>query len=344
MALRIVGISGSQMGRSFDLANEITIGRESTCTIALTNDSGVSRQHARFVWIQGLPMIEDLGSRNGTFLNGARITQARPVSSGDEVRIGSEAFRVEAVLDSIPGQVPIPPNQKEVSRGEAKHKRKTEQSGAEGSLYGKTGVSDWNPMQGCALPKIDLSGCLKYLWIILLILIVVIVIGLIISGIATLLTTAGGAASQAVSGTGSGTGTNTQRPTPTPPPPTNQDRPPPQNQNQDKPQQAPSIEGVQIEEVKIDFSKRDGQNLKPIVLVKWLNLTKNPVKKLSGSVQIFDRNGKLLTEIPREVIYSGSPVNPGESHQDTLQAGGIVIQQKLSAPPTSAKVNVERVE
>ena len=279
-------------------------------------------------------MIEDLGSRNGTFLNGARITQARPVSSGDEVRIGSEVFRVEAVLDSLPGQAPIQPSQKEVSRGEAKHKRKTEQSGAEGSLYGKTGVSDWNPMQGCALPKIDLSGCLKYLWIILLILIVAVVIGLIISGIATLLASAGGAASQAVSGTGSGPGTNTQRPTPTPPPPT----------NQDQPQQAPSIEGIQIEEVKVDFAKRDGQTLKPIILVKWLNLTKEPVKKLSGTVQIFDRDGKLLAEIPRETIYSGSPIGPGEGHQDTLQQGGIVIQQKLTAPPTSAKVKVERVE
>lgn len=342
MALRIVGITGSQAGRAFDLANEVTIGRESTCTIPLANDSAVSRRHARLVWLQGLPMIEDLGSRNGTFLNGARITQARPVSSGDEVRIGSEVFRVEAVLDSIPGQSRIQPNQKETSRGEARYQRKTEQSGAEGSLYGKSGVNDWNPMQGCALPKVDLSGCLKYLWIILLILIVAIVIGLIISGIATLLASAGGAASQAVSGTGSGTGTTTQRPTT--PPPTNQDQPPPQNQNQDKPQQAPSIEGIQIEEVKIDFTKRDGQTLKPIVLVKWLNLTKNPVKKLSGTVQVFDRSGKLLTEIPREVIYSGPPVNPGEGHQDTLQAGGIDIQQKLSAPPTSAKVNVERVE
>lgn len=342
MALRIIGVSGSQTGRLFDLANEVTIGRETTCTIPLAADSAVSRRHARFVWLQGLPMIEDLGSRNGTFLNGARITQARPVSSGDEVRIGSEVFRVEAVLDSVPGQAPIQPSQKEVSRGEAKHKRKTEQSGAEGSLHGKTGVSDWNPMQGCALPKIDLSGCLKYLWIILLVLIVAVVIGLIISGIATLLASAGGAASQAVSGTGSGPGTNTQRPTP--PPPANQDQPSPQNQNQDQPQQAPSIEGIQVEEVKIDFAKRDGQNLKPIVLVKWLNLTKSPVKKLSGTVQIFDRNGKLLAEIPREKIYSGSPIGPGEGHQDTLQQGGIVIQQKLTAPPTSAKVKVERVE
>lgn len=323
--------------RRFNLETELIVGRDPACSISLPNDSSVSRQHARFSWQNGLPVVEDLGSRNGTFLNGARITQARPISSGDEIRIGNETFRVEATLDNQGPTASTP--KREASRGESRHQRKGEQSGAEGSLYSKTGVNDWNPMSGCAFPNINLSGCLKYLWIILLILIVAIVIGLIISGIATVLSSAGGAASQAVSGSTPSSSGQSQD---APPPPAQQAPPPPQNT--DKPQSAPSAEGIHIEDVKVDFAKRGGDLAIPVVLVKWMNLTKSPVKRLTGTVQLFDRDGKLIIEIPRESIYAGEPVNPGEGHQDLIRDGGIPIRQKLISPPASAKVILERVE
>ncbi len=336
MAITII----AKDGRSFHLESELTVGRDASCTIAIPHDASASRQHARFFWLHGLPTIEDLGSRNGTFLNGARITQARSISSGDEVRIGNELFRVEATLDNVSSPAPST-GAKEISRGErGKNKRRGEQSGAEGSLYGTTGVQEWNPLGGCSLPNVNLAGCLKYLWIILLLIIVAVVIGLIIMGIGTILTSANGVVSQGASGTGAGSqsaGRESPPPAQSPPPQSPKD-------NQQKPTNAPSVEGIHIKEVRIDFHPRGGDSLKAIVLVHWVNLTKEPVRKLTGTVTIFDDKEKLLVEIPRELIYGGSPVNPGEEHLDSVESEGIVIRQKLTSPPSTAKVTVERVE
>jgi FHA domain len=54
----------------------------------VVEDSSVSRTHALFEWLGGAWFVEDLGSRNGTFLNGQRLTGRRVVRTGDEVRVG----------------------------------------------------------------------------------------------------------------------------------------------------------------------------------------------------------------------------------------------------------------
>lgn len=66
----------------------VTLGKMPTNTVALVHDDTVSRLHAvlenlGFAW-----SLRDLGSRNGTYLNGERITAERVLRSGDEVRIG----------------------------------------------------------------------------------------------------------------------------------------------------------------------------------------------------------------------------------------------------------------
>lgn len=66
----------------------VTLGKASTNVVALEHDETVSRLHAvlenlGFAW-----SIRDLGSRNGTYLNGERITAERVLRSGDEVRVG----------------------------------------------------------------------------------------------------------------------------------------------------------------------------------------------------------------------------------------------------------------
>lgn len=65
-----------------------TLGKAATNAVALPHDETVSRLHAvlenlGFAW-----SIRDLGSRNGTYLNGERITAERVLRSGDEVRLG----------------------------------------------------------------------------------------------------------------------------------------------------------------------------------------------------------------------------------------------------------------
>jgi pSer/pThr/pTyr-binding forkhead associated (FHA) protein len=80
-------------GRSFPLANELTIGRASGCHISL-DDTFVSQLHARVFREDGVVHLEDLGSTNGTFLNDSQVSTAAIVRKGDRVRIGSTVMEL----------------------------------------------------------------------------------------------------------------------------------------------------------------------------------------------------------------------------------------------------------
>lgn len=94
-AAKLVGSAGAALGQVFGLTGDkITIGREPGNTIALTQDTTVSRRHAEIEKSGDAFVIRDLGSSNGTFVNGVRITE-QTLSPGDEVQIGSSRFRFE---------------------------------------------------------------------------------------------------------------------------------------------------------------------------------------------------------------------------------------------------------
>ncbi len=82
-------------GSAYALGDEITIGRAGTCTIGMPNDSFVSQLHARVFRDSGSVMIEDLGSTNGTYLNGKRLTAAERLTKGDRVQVGGTLFEAE---------------------------------------------------------------------------------------------------------------------------------------------------------------------------------------------------------------------------------------------------------
>jgi pSer/pThr/pTyr-binding forkhead associated (FHA) protein len=65
------------------------IGRGADCQLAL-DDGLVSRRHAIIRVEEDGAFLEDLGSRNGVFLNGVRVTEIEPLSDGDVIRIGSQ--------------------------------------------------------------------------------------------------------------------------------------------------------------------------------------------------------------------------------------------------------------
>lgn len=80
--------SGPSVGKVFTLeASEITIGRESTNGIAI-NDVEVSRRHARMELRGSSYVIQDLGSTNGTFVNGQRVLGMQVLNPGDSVSLG----------------------------------------------------------------------------------------------------------------------------------------------------------------------------------------------------------------------------------------------------------------
>lgn len=94
---RLVGLQGVYAGRVFDLAaDSITVGRDPSNMIALTEDTAVSRMHAQIMKSSGAVTITDIGSSNGTFVNGMRITSPHPLMNGDELQIGGSKFRFEA--------------------------------------------------------------------------------------------------------------------------------------------------------------------------------------------------------------------------------------------------------
>jgi pSer/pThr/pTyr-binding forkhead associated (FHA) protein len=82
-------------GATFAIGEEITIGRAATCAIVMPDDSFVSQLHARVYREAGSTMIEDLGSTNGTYLNGKRLTTPEQISKGDRVQIGSTVLEAE---------------------------------------------------------------------------------------------------------------------------------------------------------------------------------------------------------------------------------------------------------
>src|SRR3954454_19644683 len=73
----------------------LPIGRGGQNDIALPQDEYASARHARFEPRQDGVWVQDLGSTNGTYLNGARLERPRRLTTGDIVRVGATALRSE---------------------------------------------------------------------------------------------------------------------------------------------------------------------------------------------------------------------------------------------------------
>ena len=81
-----------QRGRQFDLAGDVTVGRSSACTVVLEDDTFASSVHARVFHDDDDLWLEDLGSKNGTYINDERISEPVRVRRGDRLKIGSTVF------------------------------------------------------------------------------------------------------------------------------------------------------------------------------------------------------------------------------------------------------------
>ena len=92
---RLVGFQGVYAGHIFEITGgAMVMGREADNPIALPNDSTASRKHATISQANGVFSIRDEGSSNGTFVNGAKITE-QTLSAGDEIQVGGTKFRFE---------------------------------------------------------------------------------------------------------------------------------------------------------------------------------------------------------------------------------------------------------
>ncbi len=92
----LVVTAGTALGRRLTLGDEIVIGRMVSGEGELSDDVELSRRHARIARdARGELSIEDLGSANGTFVNGERVRGLRVLKVGDSVRVGSTTLRVD---------------------------------------------------------------------------------------------------------------------------------------------------------------------------------------------------------------------------------------------------------
>jgi hypothetical protein len=83
-------------GEQFELDSaQLTIGRGRQNDISIGSDEYASARHARFEPRQDGVWVQDLGSTNGTFLNGARLDRPRRLTQGDVVRVGETDLRFE---------------------------------------------------------------------------------------------------------------------------------------------------------------------------------------------------------------------------------------------------------
>jgi two-component system cell cycle sensor histidine kinase/response regulator CckA len=98
---RLIVLSGPEPGRRFSLAaRSHVIGRGEECDIQL-DDSKISRSHARLVEQDGGWTIFDLGSRNGTLVNGEPVHSARRLEIGDRIQLSPETIVRFAMTDAL---------------------------------------------------------------------------------------------------------------------------------------------------------------------------------------------------------------------------------------------------
>jgi uncharacterized RDD family membrane protein YckC len=81
------------------LQERTLVGRSRSCDVRLREDS-VSRLHAAFTWHDGRLVLEDLGSSNGTYVNGVRLADPIRVGPGDAIRFGGVAASVDSPADA----------------------------------------------------------------------------------------------------------------------------------------------------------------------------------------------------------------------------------------------------
>ena len=84
---KVALLAGGQKPQLFALGDELMIGRSDRCQVVL-GDTYSSQVHARIFRRNGQFFIEDMGSTNGTYLNGRKLAGPTPVNRGDKARIG----------------------------------------------------------------------------------------------------------------------------------------------------------------------------------------------------------------------------------------------------------------
>ena len=108
MKVKLVVVQGKPEGKEIPLAGpKFKIGRGETCHLRPASEQ-VSREHAEFSITADTVSVRDLGSRNGTLVNGKPITEVVTLKKGDLVQVGPLTFAVS--IEGAPGAKVVAPS------------------------------------------------------------------------------------------------------------------------------------------------------------------------------------------------------------------------------------------
>jgi len=99
----LVAQAGPLNGQRWLLKGDVIVGRDDTCTVIVPNRQ-VSRYHARFVYLPHGIQLEDLGSKNGTHINGQEVVEPVMLQDGDIIQI---AFAQQFLYLSSDSTIPL---------------------------------------------------------------------------------------------------------------------------------------------------------------------------------------------------------------------------------------------
>ncbi|MEM6363332.1 MAG: FHA domain-containing protein [Planctomycetota bacterium] len=138
MQIRLVVQSGSHEGKSIDVSGErFLIGRSDSCQLRPKSES-VSRKHCILAVKDGRVLLQDLKSRNGTFVNDKRLPpdKAKILKSGDSLRVGKLTFTVEIEHGLQAAKKPVVENVADAAQ-------RTVDAGAADSRFEEVDVNSW---------------------------------------------------------------------------------------------------------------------------------------------------------------------------------------------------------
>jgi pSer/pThr/pTyr-binding forkhead associated (FHA) protein len=105
MEIRLLVVQGKPLGKEIPVKeSRFLIGRSDECHLR-PNSELVSRTHCQITVESGVVRLRDLGSSNGTIVNGERVTEDVVIDDGDLVQVGPLGFQVILVRDSVPESV-----------------------------------------------------------------------------------------------------------------------------------------------------------------------------------------------------------------------------------------------
>src|SRR4030067_880370 len=103
----LVAQAGPLNGQRWSLKNDIVVGRDDTCQVVIQNRQ-VSRYHARIVSLPQGVQLEDLGSKNGTHINGQEVVEPIMLQDGDVIQIAfAQQFIYLSSDSTIPLEIPV---------------------------------------------------------------------------------------------------------------------------------------------------------------------------------------------------------------------------------------------